>query len=226
MTKLASLLSGGSTGNVNESNTGDARDNASTPAAGTAESSTSSDENHAVDEGGARIQTTNNDFDQSTEIEQPGNREPKLIATCAPIQRMKIGKFQFDRAVLNLFEQDEVDEFRALMSKLPPADRNQIKVIDKEAAKNLVRPIEPGMTKQFDSSVGRGKQTTATGDSLVGKDPLDANVGGQGEKFAKVAQMDNNAPVSGTEPKHVVNQANQGDVDKTAEERADSDKQG
>lgn len=164
------------------------------------------------------------DFSGLTKPESDnGNREPIMIVTSAPIQRFKIGRFQFERAVLNLFEREDADEFRKLVSKLPAADRNQLKIIDREAAEQMVRPIEPGATKQFDSSVGRQREVLGTGDKVIGDDPLDARVGGQGEQFAKVAQMDNNAPVAGTEPKHVVNQVNRGDVDKTAEDRAKQD---
>lgn len=152
---------------------------------------------------------------------EDGDREPKLIATSAPIQRFKIGRFQFERGVLHLYDDKDVEDFRNLVKQLPPVDRNQIKIIDKEAAEALVRPIEPGATKQFDSSVGRQRERAATGEKVIGDDPLDPNVGGQGEKFAKVAQSDANRPVAGVEPKHVVNDVNQGDVDKTAEQRAE-----
>jgi hypothetical protein len=144
-----------------------------------------------------------------------GDREPKLIATSAPIQRFKIGRFQFERAVLNLYEDEDVADFRKLVGKLPPVDRNQIKIIDREAAEAMVRPIEPGATKQFDSSVGRQRERSATGEQVIGSDPLDAGVGGQGEQFAKVAQMDGNRPVDGTAPKQVVNEQNRGDVDQS-----------
>ena len=168
-----------------------------------------SDENLAGNNPAPTVDPTGGLFDVGDDT---GDREPVLIATSAPIQRFKIGRFQFDRAVLNLFDQDDADEFRSLVSKLPPVDRNQIKIIDRSAAEALVRPIEPGATKQFDSSVGR-QQDRVGGASAVGTEALDADVGGQGERFAKVAQMDNNAPVAGTEPKNVVNEANQGDVD-------------
>ncbi len=150
--------------------------------------------------------------DDTVDEEESGDRNPVLIATSAPIQRFKIGRFQFERAVLNLYSQEDADAFRKLLKGLPPVDRNQIKIIDKDAAEAMVRPIEPGATKQFDSSVGRQRETLATGDKVIGQDPLDPNVGGQGEKFAKDAQMDNNAPVAGVEGKNVVNQVNQGDV--------------
>lgn len=149
--------------------------------------------------------------------EESGDKEPVLIATSAPIQRFKIGRFQFDRAVLNLYNDDDAAEFRKMVEKLPPVDRNQIKIIDKEAAEAMVRPIEPGATKQFDSSVGRQRERSATGEEVIGKNPLDADVGGQGEKFAKVAQTDNNKPVDGVDSQNVANEINQGDVQSDAQ---------
>lgn len=141
--------------------------------------------------------------------EHGGDRSPKLIATCLPIQRFKIGRFQFEKGVLNLYEDSDVSDFRKLLEGLPPVDRNQIKIIDREAAERLVRPVEPGATKQFDSSVGRQRETLATGDKVIGDQPLD---GTNREQFAKRAQTDNNIPVTGTDDKNVVNELNRGDV--------------
>ncbi len=134
-------------------------------------------------------------FDSESDDDVASKGEPKLIATSLPVQRFKIGRFQFERGTLSLFTDEDVSDFRSLVKQLPPADRNQIKIIDREAAERLVRPIEPGVTSQFDSSVGRQRETLATGDKTVGTDAIDRPTP---ESFAKQAQTDNNAPVGGT----------------------------
>lgn len=149
-------------------------------------------------------------FDDDGNVDE-GDKQAKLIVTSLPIMNFKIGRFQFTRGVLNLFEDKDVTDFRALVKTLPPADRNQLKIVDREAAEAMVRPIEPGATKQFDSSVGRHGDTIGGGET-VGTKPLDPGVGGQGEQFVKRAQQNNNVPVAGTEPKHVVTDSNGGDV--------------
>lgn len=160
------------------------------------------------------------DLSNETETvgEEDENQEAKLIATSLPIQRYRVGRFEFERGVLNLYNDDDVDEFRSLIKTLPPADRNQIKIIDKAKAEEISMRHEPGATKQFDSSVGRGRERLATGDSVVGDTPLEgAEAEGQGEKFAKLPQQAGNTPVAGKDGLNVANELNQGDVQSQAE---------
>ena len=213
MAGLGSLLnkpqSGASPDNSN-ANTGTSDSNANVTAENAAGNATSE-----TDEGDDSLNGTNQRLSPDTSTvgqEESGDQQPVLIATSAPIQRFKIGRFQFDRAVLNLYSEKDAEEFRKLVKGLPPVDRNQIRIIDKEAAEAMVRPIEPGATKQFDSSVGRQREVLGTGDKVIGDNPLDASVGGQGERFAKTAQMDANRPVDGVDSKNVVNDVNQGAV--------------
>ena len=146
--------------------------------------------------------------------EAPTHAEPKddgaVNYTSHPIMRLKIGRFQFDRGLLVLTDSKDVAEFDKLHDQLPERDKNQIRKIDTKAAERLVRPIEPGMTKTFDSSVGRQREVAATGDKVIGDEPLE---GAGIEKFAKLAQTDANKPVDGSADQHVVNEKNQGDVD-------------
>lgn len=100
----------------------------------------------------------------------------KKIYTSAPISQLRIGKFQFDKGVLTLDDSDEIAEFDALLKKLPPRERNSVRTISLELAESMVRPMEPGMTKSFDSSVGRQRERLATGDATMGTVALDAPI--------------------------------------------------
>jgi len=150
--------------------------------------------------------------------EEQVNRAAALF-TSHPIMRLKLGKFQFDRGLLTIEDSEDAAEFKKMLDKLPARDRNQIREISVDAAERLVRPIEPGVTTQFDSSVGRQRETLATGDKTVGTEPLE---GLNREQFAKGAQTDNNAPIAGTADKQVVNESNQGDVQ--TQEKVDEQK--
>jgi hypothetical protein len=94
------------------------------------------------------------------------------IYTSAPVMRLKIGKFQFDKGVLTLTDADDVAMFDKLLGTLPPRERNAIRTISMERAIAMVRPSEPGVTKNFDSSVGRQRETV-DGQTVIGTQSLE-----------------------------------------------------
>jgi len=97
------------------------------------------------------------------------------LYTSAPVMNLKVGKFQFTKGVLTLTDPDDIAMFEKLLRGLPPRERNAIRTISIEKAEQMVRPIEPGMTKAFDSAVGRQRETiagTATVGTVALEDPI------------------------------------------------------
>lgn len=97
----------------------------------------------------------------------------KKLYTSAPVMSLKLGKFQFTRGVLTLDDPTDIEQFDKLLKTLPPRERNAIRTISVELAEAMVRPIEPGVTRAFDSSVNR-QQDRVGGQDVVGTVALDA----------------------------------------------------
>lgn len=107
---------------------------------------------------------------EPTQPTQPENQEPVSLVTealtpepnpeptetfeffsCAPLDRLKIGRFNFDKGQLKLTEEDAV-EFEELMKKVDPRTRQKVKKIDVRAAEAYLRSLAPVATKSTDSS--------------------------------------------------------------------------
>lgn len=97
----------------------------------------------------------------------------KALYSSSPLQNFKVGRFQFNKAVLTLDGADDIAEFKALLAKLPARERNQIKTISVALAESMVRPVEPSLTRLFDSSVGRQRESIA-GTQTIGTEAIDA----------------------------------------------------
>lgn len=77
-----------------------------------------------------------------------------ILYSSHPIANLTLGRFQFEKSLLRLSSKDSAD-FDALLSKMPPIERNRVQKIDEAAASQIVRErLESRPTRQFDSSVG------------------------------------------------------------------------
>lgn len=114
------------------------------------------------------VESAGTDADVKDKIEK--------IYTSSPVMRLKLGKFQFDKGVLTLTDQNDVEQFDKLLSTLPPRERNAIRTISLEKANAMVRPVEPGVTKNFDSSVGRQRERGAAGEKVIGDVALETPI--------------------------------------------------
>lgn len=94
------------------------------------------------------------------------------IYTSAPVMSLKLGRFQFTKGVLTLTDSTDIELFDKLLGTLPPRERNAIRTISMEKAIAMVRPQEPGVTKNFDSAVGRQRETVA-GQATIGTEALE-----------------------------------------------------
>lgn len=77
--------------------------------------------------------------------------DDKVIYTSAPIERLKVGRFQFEKSQLSL-SADEAEEFDHLLTKVDARTRSRVKKIDVEAAQRWLKAIRPQATKAIDSS--------------------------------------------------------------------------
>lgn len=87
-----------------------------------------------------------------------------------PISNYQIGRFKFNNTVLdfNNAEYDDKDEqeFKKLHDSLPPIEKNRIKLIDVDAAEELVKRVLASkqlVTQVTDSSHGRDPREVGTG---------------------------------------------------------------
>jgi len=87
--------------------------------------------------------------------------------TSHPVENFRIGRFVFEKGLLNL-SGDDVAAFEALHESLPPMEKNRIRKLDVAAAEAFVRDLlenaKPAATQAFDSSIGeRAKPVVGTG---------------------------------------------------------------
>lgn len=128
-----------------------------------------------TDKQGETLKAPGEDTIESAGVGPEVAEKVEKIYTSAPVMRLKIGKFQFEKGVLTLTEADDVAMFDKLLGTLPPRERNAIRTISMERAIAMVRPSEPGVTKNFDSSVGRQRETV-DGQQVIGDTALEAPV--------------------------------------------------
>lgn len=79
--------------------------------------------------------------------------EVMKVYSIHPQQKLKIGKFLFERGTLKLETAEEIAEFEELLAKLPSWTRAQIKTISLEAAEALIAEMKrPEAAKGMDST--------------------------------------------------------------------------
>lgn len=93
-----------------------------------------------------------------SEQQNEQNEQNELVVfSCHPVQRLKIGRFQFEDGVLQL-EGDDLKEFEDIIGSksFPVFERNRIKKLSTSAVDAIVNRFRRDQaTKQFDSGVGR-----------------------------------------------------------------------
>ena len=95
--------------------------------------------------------------------------DESVYYSCAPLERLKIGRFQFDKGQLKLDEND-AGQFDALLEKVDARTRSKVKKIDVKAAEAFLRNLKPVATKATDSSSDGAEQRRLVGTKELGKD--------------------------------------------------------
>lgn len=117
--------------------------------------------------------------------------EPAVRYSSHPIANFRLGRFRFDRGLLNLDSQD-ASEFEDLLEQLPVTERRRITKLDVRAAERFLEERaanrRAGATQQFDSSIGERAGATPVGTEDLGhasRSQMDAN---------QVVDVNTNAP--------------------------------
>lgn len=117
--------------------------------------------------------------------------EPAARYSSHPIANYRLGRFHFDRGLLNL-DSDDAAEFERLYQQLPITEQRRVTKLDVGAAERFLKERAAnrtaGATKQFDSSVGERAGATPIGTEELGhasRSQMDAN---------QVVDVNTNAP--------------------------------
>lgn len=107
-------------------------------------------------------------------VEAPPQEDSKAVNgervwTCAPIQQLKMGRFQFKKTLLKLSNAKDIEDFEKLLNSQPERERSRVKTISLAVAKKIVEARIPTATKAFDSAAGRRDPTQA---ELIGTQEL------------------------------------------------------
>lgn len=114
--------------------------------------------------------------------------EGEVIYTSHPITSFKLGRFQFENAVLRLTNEKDKSDFKKILEALQPRDRNMVRTISLDRVSEIIAQRQDVLaTRQFDSSVGREAM-----DVLRGAIPT---VGREDISHAARPQEDHNVPV-------------------------------
>lgn len=104
---------------------------------------------------------------------EPTYEEGRIQYTSHPIKKYRVGRFEFEDALLTLRNAEDEAEFLKIIDdpKFPERERHMIRKLDVSAAERISREYRKasgGATKQFDSTVGeRGeKAKVGVGDLL------------------------------------------------------------
>lgn len=74
-------------------------------------------------------------------------KAPVQIYSCHPLERFKLGRFQFEKCRLELKTQADVQEFEELLAQLEvssPVVRRKVKTLSASAAEEFVRKLQQG----------------------------------------------------------------------------------
>lgn len=83
-----------------------------------------------------------------------------------PIQRYTVGRFQFEKGLLTLTEEADIEDFQATYDSLPVYEKARLQKIDVAAAERIVQQYLNGSgsaTKGIDSSTGDRAPNNQTG---------------------------------------------------------------
>jgi hypothetical protein len=108
------------------------------------------------------------------------------IYTCHPIQKLSFGlKFKFDKGMMILRDKASIEEFDALLEKLPIANRRKVKTISLDIANKIA--AAPRAIRGFDPGVNVETLKMQAENPKIGTENLGAkdNTGNQGESAAK-----------------------------------------
>lgn len=83
-------------------------------------------------------------------VDEPVAVDDRVIFSSHPAHRFKLGKYQFENAVLKL-SPEEAEKFRARLKDQPVQVRNQVKEIDVDAANKM---ILARITSKLTSGIG------------------------------------------------------------------------